>query len=233
MRVLGYIRVSSKVQAEEGVSLAAQESKIQTWGKLNDAESIQIFRENGVSGGQTNNRPSLKAALLTATRGDVLIVYSLSRLSRSLVDTVNISGELKRRGVDLVSITDRIDTTTASGKLYFHIMAAFNQHYRDTISDQTKAAMAYKRSKGERLGGNYPPYGQKFDGRMLVPVPSEQAVIRQIHKWKRDGYSLTGVARKLEARNIPRKAGGKHWHKTSVARIIARTAARGDKHESL
>lgn len=220
MKIIGYLRVSTRSQADEGVSLAAQEAKIRAWADLNGAAEVCIFQDNGASGGRADNRSGLKAALAAAGKGDALVIYSLSRLSRSLMDTVSISDELKRRGVDLVSVTDKIDTTTASGKLYFHIMAAFNQHYRDTISDQTKAALAYKRSRNEKLG-SCPPFGQKFRGKKIVPVPEELAIIRQVCRWRAKGLSLRAIARMLESRNIRRKAGGKKWYPICVSRLLA------------
>ena len=228
MKVIGYVRVSTQKQADEGVSLAAQVEKIKKWADLNNGtEPVHIFRDAGVSGAKrAKSRPGLTAALSAVSKGDCLIVYSLSRLSRSLLETLLISEELNRRNIDLVSITDRIDTTTAGGKLFFHIMAAFNQHYRDTISDVTKAALAYKRSRGEYLGGLYAPFGQeiKKGSNKLVPVPKEQRAIRRIHNWQREGLSLMKIAKKLEAQGVRRKAGGRTWDKTSIVRLLARTA---------
>lgn len=225
MKVLGYVRVSTKAQAEDGVSLAQQEQKIRAWAELNNGtEPVHIFRDEGISGAKrAKNRPGLAAALATVDKGDALVVYSLSRLSRSLVDTLSISDKLKRCNVDLVSITDKIDTTTAAGKLYFHIMAAFNQHYRDTISDQTKAALAYKRSRSEYCGGLYAPFGWEIKKNKLVLVPEEQRAIRRIHNWHREGLSLMKIAKRLEAEGIRRKGGGQTWDKTTVVRLLART----------
>lgn len=224
MKCIGYVRVSTQGQVDEGVSLAAQEAKLRAWADLNSAESIRIFRDEGISGGRADNRPGLQAALAAVEVGDALVVYSLSRLSRSLMDTVSISGELKRRGADLVSYTDKIDTTTASGKLYFHIMAAFNQHYRDTISEQTKAALSYKRTKREKTGGDV-PFGFSCRAGRLMPKAREQATISDIIKRRQRGESLPAICAALEASGVRRKDGAASWHPETVRRILARGAA--------
>jgi len=223
MKVIGYVRVSTPGQADEGVSLAAQEAKLRAWADLNSAGSITIYRDEGVSGGRADNRPGLRAALSAVERGDALVVFSLSRLSRSLVDTLTLSEELHRRGVDLVSITDKIDTTTANGKLYFHIMAAFNQHYRDTISDQTRAALAFKRSKGEKTGGGI-PFGYAVRSGRLVPKVGEQNIIKKIIRRRKRGESLLTICAALEKTGVRRKGGGFKWHPEAVRQILKRAS---------
>jgi site-specific DNA recombinase len=89
----GYTRVSSEGQATEGVSLDAQAARIAAWCAANDAELIDTFVDACISGGRADNRPGLRRALdaVCQARGNVLVVYSLSRMARSTNDTISIS----------------------------------------------------------------------------------------------------------------------------------------------
>ncbi|MEE9311133.1 MAG: recombinase family protein [Planctomycetota bacterium] len=79
-------------------------------------------------------------------------VYSLSRLCRSTKDAINISEQLDKSGADLVSLSERLDTTSASGKMIFRMLAVLSEFERDQISERTKAALAHKKSLGQRVG---------------------------------------------------------------------------------
>ena len=140
MRVIGYVRVSTADQAADGVGLDAQEAKIRAWcganeGRLDDAD---LFTDAGISGKRVKNRPGLVAALdaVTAAPGAALVVYSLSRLSRSLADMLAAADRLKKAGADLVSISEKFDTTSPSGKLLFRVLAVLAEFERDLIRAQ-------------------------------------------------------------------------------------------------
>ena len=111
-----YIRVSTEGQATEGVSLEAQKAKIVAWCVANDIPMGNVFVDAGISGSRADNRPSLSAALdCVCSDSGVLVVYSLSRLARSTKDTILISERLEKAGADLVSISEKLDTTSAAG----------------------------------------------------------------------------------------------------------------------
>ena len=113
--VIGYVRVSTEQQAAEGISLDAQRAKIAAWCELNGYSLAGIFIDAGISGKRADNRPELQKALTAVTecRG-VLLVYSLSRLARSTKNTLAISDRLEMAGADLVSLSEKIDTTSGS-----------------------------------------------------------------------------------------------------------------------
>lgn len=111
------------------------------------------FVDHGVSGAKFQ-RPQLARLLELVNRHgcDIVIVWKLDRLGRSLIDLVQILEHFRQQQVEFVSLTDQIDTTTAGGKLHFHILAAFAQFERDLISERTTAALDLARRKGIRLG---------------------------------------------------------------------------------
>src|SRR5262245_30722599 len=117
MEAIGYCRVSTTEQAQDGISLAAQQAKIAAWCMAHDYQLVACHEDAGLSGSRADNRPALQNALRdVCQRKAALVVYSLSRLTRSTKDTIAISERLEKSGADLVSLSERIDTTSASGK---------------------------------------------------------------------------------------------------------------------
>ena len=186
---VGYVRVSTQGQVDEGVSLDAQQQKIAQWCALNGYALAHVFTDAGVSGKRSDNRPGLHAALTACGRGDALVVYSLSRLSRSIRDTLDLSDRLHRLGADLVSLSEKIDTTTASGKMVFRLLAVLNEFERDLIIERTVAALRFKKSQGEKTGGPVPfGFALADDGVHLVPLAGEQHVCAQARALQQQGW---------------------------------------------
>ena len=223
MKAIGYVRVSTDGQAQDGVSLDAQEAKIRAWADLNGAESVTVFLD-AKTGKRADNRPGLQEALTAVGKGDALIVYSLSRLARSTKDTITIGEGLDKRGADLVSLSERIDTTTAAGKMVFRMLAVLSEFERDQVSERTRLALSYKRDCGEKTGGDV-PYGYRMEDGRLVQDASEQKAIALIRRLRAAGNSLRQIARELEARGYRTKTGRTHWHPQSVKQILEREAA--------
>jgi DNA invertase Pin-like site-specific DNA recombinase len=221
MKAVGYIRVSTQGQAEDGVSLDAQEAKVRAWADLNGAAEVVIFRDEGISGKRSDNRPGLQDALAAVSKGDALIVYSLSRLSRSTRDTLALSDLLTKREADLVSLSEKIDTTTAAGKMVFRMLAVLSEFERDQIADRTRFALAHKRACGEKTGGDV-PFGYHVRKGKLYPIPAEQKAVRLVRDLKTKGGTLRGICRALEAAGVARKNGSRSWHPQIVSDILKR-----------
>ena len=151
-----------------------------------------------------------------------LVVYSLSRLARSTRDAIDIAERLHKAGADLVSLTERIDTTTAAGKMVFRMLAVLAEFERDLVSERTAAALAHKRCRGERVGDI--PYGWRLtdDGTTLAPIESEQTTIRQIRAMREGGVSYRAIAEELTRRGVPTKKGNARWTHQAVASILKR-----------
>jgi site-specific DNA recombinase len=218
---IGYIRVSTEGQAVDSVSLDAQRAKIEAWCLLNDYELSAVHVDAGISGKSADNRPGLQAALTDCREGSALVVYSLSRLSRSIRDTLDLSDKLAKAGADLVSLSEKIDTTSAAGKMVFRLLAVMNEFERDQISERTTAALQYKKSKGEKTGGAI-PYGHDLDanGVSLLPNPNEQDVIARAKALHAGGLSLRKIADELDRRGfIPRNGGV--FYAEQIRRMVA------------
>lgn len=150
MALVGYARVSTEDQ-----SLDLQLDALEQRG------CAKVFTEK-VSG-KSKDRPQLKAMLEYLRDGeDTVVIYKLDRLGRSMKDLIEITETLAERGIGLVSIRDGIDMTTATGRLYFHLMACLAEFERDLISERTKAGLASARARG-RQGGRKPADSKKLE----------------------------------------------------------------------
>jgi site-specific DNA recombinase len=223
-RIFGYGRVSTEGQAVEGISLEAQTAKIQAWAMANDAEIAGVWVDAGVSGKRADNRPELQAVLeACCSEGGLLVVYSLSRLARSTADTLEIAGRLEAAGADLVSLSEKIDTSSAAGKMLFRLLAVLNEFERDLVSERTKAALSHKRRKGERTGEV--PFGFRLaaDGVRLERDENETRIIELIQSLRDQGLSYAAIAAELDAAGMaPKKA--LKWNAMTVRNIVLRPA---------
>ncbi len=117
---------------------------------LQAAGCEQLFTD--VGSGVRAERPGLGAALQACRSGDILVVWKLDRLGRSLADLVQTIGKLAERGIGFQSLQEQIDTTTAGGKRIFHLFASLAEFERDLIRERTKAGLAAARASGRRGG---------------------------------------------------------------------------------
>lgn len=219
-RAIGYCRVSTSHQLD-GVSMDAQRAKIQAWCELNEVELAEIYSDNGMSGCRADNRPGLQGALDAACdTGGVLVFYSLSRLARNTKEVLIISERLERAGADLVSLSENIDTSSATGKMVFRLLAVLAEFERDLVSDRTKAALAHKREQGKRIGNI--PFGYELaaDGETLVENERERKTLNSIRRLRDKGFSLAGVAEELNRKGI-RNRRGNRWTKHHIYKLAS------------
>jgi DNA invertase Pin-like site-specific DNA recombinase len=230
MRAIGYTRVSSLEQAECGVSQAVQADRIRAYCDLQGWECIDVVSDDGYSG-KDLKRPGIQrlldeAARKKARRFDAVLVVKLDRLTRSMKDLLTLTTIADRHGLTLVSIQEAVDTATATGQLFRTIITALSEWERGTIGERTREALAFKRQQGERVGAI--PFGFKLadDGKHLVPIPSETAILAQICRERRAGASFDAIATRLNDRSVRTKCGGV-WYAASV-RSVLMTAQRRD-----
>jgi len=121
-KTIGYIRVSTTEQAREGISLENQRKKIQTYCELNDLQLIEIIEDGGKSG-KNLNREGIQE-LLTKVKGksiNAVVVYKLDRLSRKVIDTLNLIETFEKAAIAFHSLNEKIDTSTAMGRFFLNI----------------------------------------------------------------------------------------------------------------
>ena len=140
MALLGYARVSTHEQNLEPQLDA-----------LRAAGCSQIFEDHGVSG-MSMSRTGLNSLMNGLRAGDTLVVYRLDRLGRSIRHLLEIVGILREKGIEFRSLTENVDTASASGRMVFHIMAAVAEFERALLSERTIAGLKAARARGKRPG---------------------------------------------------------------------------------
>ena len=137
--IVGYARVST---ADQDTSLQLD--------ALKKSGVERIYQES--RSGASKERPELTKCLDVMRAGDTLVVWRLDRLGRSLKDLVEIISDLEGKGIGFRSLTEAIDTTSAGGKLVFHIFAALSEFERSLIQERTRAGLAAARARGRKGG---------------------------------------------------------------------------------
>lgn len=218
-KAVGYIRVSTQGQADEGVSLEAQEAKIRAWCSLHDAELTALHVDAGLSGSSMKGRAGLEAALAETGRDMVLVCYSISRLARSTKDLLHIAETIQAKRAGLVSVTEQIDTASAMGEFFFTVMGAIATLERKVTAERTRMALAHKKSRGEVYAPV--PFGYEAVEGRLVEVAQEKAVVAEILRRQSSGASFGEIARDLNAHGVEGKRGGR-WYASTVRYVIQR-----------
>lgn len=178
------------------VSTMAQNLDMQT-DALIQAGCDELFTEK-VSGAYCKNRPELTRLLNFVRKGDVIVIWKLDRLGRSLVDLVRIVNSLKEKGVELISLRDHLDTQSPGGKLIFHMMAALSEFERDMISERTRAGLEAAKARG-RVGGR--PKGMSEELKAKAPIVSslyKQGEVPNREIAKTMGISIGSIYRCLD-----------------------------------
>jgi len=145
-----YLRVST-----DGQSVANQRRELEDMAKRARWKIVEVYQDKGISGAKgRNGRPELDRMLNDATRRRFkkLLVWDLSRLGRSLRDLISITDQFQELGVDLYVHKDAIDTGTASGRLFFHIVGAIGEFERERIRERINAGLARAKAEGKKLG---------------------------------------------------------------------------------
>jgi site-specific DNA recombinase len=206
---IGYVRVSSIGQATEGVSLDVQREKLKAWAELNGYSLAEIETDGGKSGGKMSNRPGLQRAIDAACRhGCPLVVYSLSRLARSSAHATGILERLRSAGADFVSLSERIDTTSAAGRMFFAMLAAFAAFEREVGGERTAIALRHLKASGKRYSRLLPfGYCLGADGETLEAEPQEQRALLRIKGLSTKGYSLRRIEAALGDEGLTRADG--------------------------
>ncbi len=222
LRVAIYIRISTD-EEHQPFSLEAQETKLRSYVEIQPGWELvgPIYRDE--KSGATLERPALQRALTAAKAGrfDILLVYRVDRLARSLRGLVDILDQLDAAEVGFRSATEPVDTSTAVGQMLVQMLGVFAQFERETIIDRVINGMERKAAKGEWCGG-YRPHGYELDrdtGK-LVPVDGEDKVPAMIFDmYVRERLGARAVGTRLNERGLRTKAGNR-WNAEAVLTVL-------------
>lgn len=195
------------------------------------------YDDGGISGG-TLERPALKQLLADISAGkiDIVVVYKVDRLTRSLLDFAKLVEAFDMAGTSFVSITQSFNTTTSMGRLTLNMLLSFAQFEREVTAERIRDKLAASKAKGMWMGGT-PPLGYRGDGRSLAIVEEHAALVRDIYARYRDLGNVREVANQLADANITvpcrtagtgRKFGGKPFTRGQLYALLKNPVYAGD-----
>lgn len=220
----GYIRVSTEEQVKEGLSIEAQHERLGAYCELRKMELGRVFVDGGVSGSVQLHKRRGGGELLEQVRVgqyDAVVAFKLDRIFRNARDCLAVVDGWNKAKVafHLVDMGGQaIDTSSAMGRFFLTIMAGVAELERNQVSERIKSIQAYKRTRGEWLGG-HAPYGWEVDGKKLVEVPEELAVVERVQELRGLGASIRQIASVLEKEGV-RTRRGRPMHFKQVQRIL-------------
>ena len=226
---IAYIRVSTEEQANEGVSIAAQEEKVRAYATLRSLKLVDVVIDAGVSAGKPladreGGRRVLEA--IRSKKATAVVAVKLDRVFRDAADCLTVTREWDKRGVSFHILDmggQSIDTATAMGRMFLTMAAGFAELERNLIRERTSTALQHKKSKGEYVGEV--PFGSDLaaDGRTLTPNATEQEAIGLMRELRTRGLSYRAIAAQLETAGVRPKKGNR-WIHTAVRSILMRAA---------
>jgi DNA invertase Pin-like site-specific DNA recombinase len=211
---LGYVRVSTADQVENGASLDAQRAAL-TGEADRRGWDLELVADEGLSG-KNMNRPALQAALARLDRGeaDTLISIRLDRISRSVADFAGLLDRAGRKGWGLVLLSPALDLADPAGRFTANVLASAAQYERELISARTKEGMAQRKVDGWACGR---PAGR--------PRVLDEHIRGRIVTAHTAGHGWTAIARELNQAQVPTARGGGVWYPSTVRAAFLSTAS--------
>ena len=217
-KVIGYVRVSTEIQVEKDNSVRNQTNSIRKYCDSVGYDLVGVYQDEGISG-LKNDREGLNK-MMGVVKGDgvdMVIVYSLSRLGRKLVDVIGWIDELETKGVEFLSIKENFGSNGVVGKLMRNILGSINEFEVGVLSERIRDVKRFKKNKKEVYGGKI-CFGWKRDGDTLIRNEEELETLYDIDDYRVMGWSYNTISQYLNSRGIKSKNGGK-WYSSSVRSV--------------
>ncbi len=187
MLTVAYCRVSTEEQADEGFSIEGQTDKLRLYASLRDLGEVTVITDPGLSG-KNLKRPGLQQLLAAVEAGHVshVILWRLDRLSRNLGDLILLADLFGECGVGLHSVSENLDLSSASGRMFYNVLGSFAQYFREQLSENVK--MGNERAVKEGRWINRPKTGYDLNHRVLAPN-EDAARVQEVFRLRGKGTS--------------------------------------------
>jgi site-specific DNA recombinase len=221
-----WIRVSTEDQAK-GESPEHHEERARSYAKSKGWQVKEVYNLAGQTGKAVMQHPEARRMMKDIERGHItgLEFSKLARLSRNRRELEDFSDFFNKHRADLISLSEAIDTSTAGGRMFFHLLGVFAQWEREEITERVNASVLTRAKLGKSINGTS-PYGYVWKDRKLVIKPEEAAIRRKAYElflqYRRKGQ----VAKELNAAGY-RTRNGNIWRDTSIERILNESSAKG------
>jgi len=226
-KIIAYCRVSTDNQKEEG-TIELQVEAIKDYCKSRDLELVEIFKDEGISGG-LENRPALAdlfSFLEEVKDIDAVVIFKLDRLARDLYIQEHIIKKLEALNVGLISTKEpNLASDDPMRKAFRQFMGIVAELEKSFITMRLSGGRINKAKKGRYAGGGV-AIGYKSEGKELVISGEEAEIVKKIYKLRRSRKGLREIARHLNENNIPTARGGK-WYAGTVKYILENDIYKG------
>lgn len=215
---IGYLRVSTIEQANDGISMEVQEDKIIKYCDLHDIQLVDMFKDAGLSGKDTN-RPGFQAMMdyIEVNEVDYVVIYRISRFARNNRDLLNTVEEIKSHNTEIVFMEDNIDTSNTTSSFLMQILGAVAEMERTQTLDNSYYSMLKKSKNGGWNGGKV--YGYKADEGLFINK-EEAEVVREIFDlYANKHYGLKKIAIHLNNRGIKTNRGNL-WCSATLSKML-------------
>lgn len=226
MKAVIYTRVSSANQADEGYSLEAQHNESIKYIESEGMELTKVYTDPGVSA-KSLDRPGVQEMIrdLKAGKFQAIIIHKLDRLTRNISDLYELVEMVIKHDVKLISLSEKIDTSTPMGRMFIYMLGILAQMFRENLSQEIVKGQSIRASKGLRVSPSR-PYGYDLGDNLTMTVNDEEAhTVRQIFGWFNEGHNLLTIAGKLNKAGTTKK-----FHQTTIGRIISNPTYVGVNH---
>lgn len=223
------IYVRQSVDKKDSISIESQIEACKLKLTVDELKNTEVFSDKGFSGKSTVNRPEFQRMMEIIRDNAIakLIVYKVDRISRSMLDFLNMQNEFNQHNVKFISCKEDFDTSTATGKMMLNLLMMFAEMERETIQKRITDNYYARGEKGFYLGG-YAPLGfKKIETTLLGKktymfeiIPEESELIKEIYNLYNSGKSLGEITRFLNNNNYKTRRNG-HWNNNTVSRILS------------
>lgn len=221
MRAALYLRVSTAEQAEDGFSLRSQKDKLTKFANSQDWDIADYYIEEGVSA-KNMVRPELNRMIadIEKKKIDVVLVYRLDRITRSVRDLYNILELLEKHECKFRSATEVYDTSSALGRMFITLVASFAQFERETLGERVTVNMVQMVQEGKWPGGTT-PYGYMYDpeSKVFTINPDHAPIVKMVFELYLTGVGILGISRQLNDMGSRRPSGVK-WVPKNIIDIL-------------
>ena len=220
-----YMRVSTEDQAREGFSLPEQKERLEAYCKFNDYNIVEYYKDAGISTKTGNHRPEYERMLEDGKQGKInmFIALKLDRVTRSVKDWESLIEFTEKYNIDLALVNDKIDTTTANGKMVSRIMMSVSQNEIERTSERTIIGL-----EGAIKQGHIParaPLGYKHVDKVLVPDPLTKDIVIRIFNLYFEGWTYFRIANLFSEEKV---LGKTNWCDSGILKIISNVIYKGD-----